>query len=259
MCSQAVKNHGRPTLSYSSSLPTEGEAQLSVRRGAVDVWGFDLRHFESEFERFRSGLKPDELARATRFRFEKDRRAFVLRHGVLRQMLGAYLGLAPGQVEFVLGDHGKPRLSNPYSDRLVFSLSVSWPLVLLAFSPTQAVGVDVEQIRPMEDAPGIAQAHFTPNEQAAIRSAPTDAAQAQFFRLWTRKEALLKALGAGFSLPLSSFDVLDRPKTAPSSGAGAPALASWSLVDLDAGPGFAAALCLPEGWGIDLRSHLTPP
>jgi 4'-phosphopantetheinyl transferase len=138
---------------------------------------------------------------------------------------------------------------------LAFNLSVSWPTALFAFAEGHEVGVDIETIRPVDGASAIAQSHFTEREQAAAAQTPADVGRRAFLRIWTRKEALVKALGIGLALPLSAFDVLDQPTYASKNGGDpGPSLEGWSLVDLGFGPNHAAAICIPRGWELRLSS-----
>jgi 4'-phosphopantetheinyl transferase len=139
-------------------------------------------------------------------------------------------------------------------------MAVSWPVVLFAFAALHELGVDVERIRPIREAGDIARAHFTSQERQALEAAfPTDQPRT-FFRIWARKEALVKALGIGLTADLSSVDVLNRPEPVPHATPAAVELSeNWALADFDVGAGFAAALCLPAGWAIESPGRGTRP
>ncbi len=105
----------------------------------------------------RSRLSSDELARAARFHFERDRTRFSVARAALREILAHYLGTSPAEIAFVYGDHGKPALAPPYGD-LRFNLSHSHDLALCAVARGSEVGVDVERIRELDDLEGMADA-----------------------------------------------------------------------------------------------------
>ena len=131
--------------------------------------------------------------------------------------------------------HGKPYLAAPAGTDLRFNLSHTDGLALVALARGREVGVDVEAMRPGRRAQAIADRRFTPAEAAAVRSAGDQ--DSLFFRLWARKEAYLKATAQGYAGGLDSIDAL------------APPPPGWELHDVDAGPGYAAALALaPPGY-----------
>lgn len=149
-------------------------------------------------------LDGEERAQANRFHFEHDRCAYVAAHALLRHRLSAVGDLAPERWRFARGDHGKPFLIAPHPLGLCFNLAHTRGMVVVAVAIGTDVGVDVECLnrRP----PITADTHFTPCERAALRALPDDGARFErFLRLWTLKEAVVKATGQGLNQPLSSF------------------------------------------------------
>ena len=232
--------------------PEPGDSPLCIPPRTVHVWGFDVGRLEDQLEDYQDDLDGEEKSRAAKFAFPKDRRAYVLRHALLRKLVGAYLGVRASRPEFVAGRMGKPALKPaPDQSWLAFSMAASWPVGLFAFASHHELGVDVERIRPIDGAADIAATHFTAQEQQAFSAAPPADQPRIFFRIWTRKEALVKAIGIGLTADLSSVDVLGRPDPVPRAGPSAAEISEdWALADLDLGPGLAAALCLPAGWAI---------
>ncbi len=217
--------------------------------GEVHVWRVALDPAEEVVARLRGVLAADEVARAERFHFEKHRRRFAVGRGALRRLLGGYLGTAPEAVRFAYGERDKPRLAEQRAGLpLRFNLSNSAELALVAVTVGPEVGVDLEAVRPMEDALAIAERFFSAAEREVLRHVPPGERDQAFFRCWTRKEAYVKAVGDGIALGLDRFDVsLD-----PGAGArflaldGDPArAAAWSLTHIDPAPGYLGALALP--------------
>ncbi len=134
-------------------------------------------------------LSPSEQARAARFRRLEDRRRHVVARTVLKGLLAERLGGDACDVQFVSGPYGKPMLA---SNALHFNLSHSGDLALIALAP-RPVGIDLERDTPA-DAQALAQAWFTPAEQARLAQGNDD-----FLTLWTAREAVLKAMGTGLS------------------------------------------------------------
>lgn len=223
----------------------------SLGSDEVHLWRASLDAPAGETELLDRVLSADERARADRFRFERDRRRYVIARGVLRSLLGGYLQTGPATVRFQYGRYGKPALGDEDGgDALGFNLSHSEDVALYAISRGRALGVDVERVRPNFGGMAIAERFFSPREVAALRSLPHHEQSAAFFRCWTRKEAYIKARGDGLSLRLDCFDVSLAP--------GEPAalldmrddpddIARWRLWDVSPDPDYAAALVV-EGW-----------
>lgn len=187
------------------ALPRSGEVRIG--RDRIDVWSVDLEVSDRRAGELRVLLSDDEIARAERFRFERHRRRFVAGRGTLRLLLGAYCDLAPEDVSFEYGDKGKPRLASSLGVTGVhFNLSHSRERALIAVGPTP-LGVDVEFKRQVKEAIAIAKRYFSDNEQLALSSLPAEQVNDAFFTCWTRKEAYVKAVGDGLTIPLRSFDV----------------------------------------------------
>jgi 4'-phosphopantetheinyl transferase len=223
----------------------------------VHVWRAPLDSPPSVLRRLEAILTPDEISRATRFRFAVHRNRFVQRRGVLRLLLAGWLGVPPADVGIEYTVHGKPVLSARHATDLRFNLSSSEDLALYAFSRGRDLGLDVERIRPGVAEESVAERFFAPAEVAALRALPESRQPVAFFDCWARKEAYVKAQGMGLSLALDSFEV--------SFGDGGPArllrtapdpreAARWTMVALAPAPGFAGALvhagpaCLVRLW-----------
>jgi 4'-phosphopantetheinyl transferase len=199
---------------------------------SVHVWRAALDPPPGRLDVLAGYLSPDERARAERFHFPRDRRRFLAARGTVREILGAYLGRPPAALAFAYGPQGKPALDPPDAAGLDFNLSHSAGVALVALARGRPVGVDVEAMRELTDLPGVAARVMTVAELAAFEALPAGARAAAFFALWTRKEAYMKALGAGFSLPPESFAVAGL------------AAAGWSVNDLPAPPGYAACVAV---------------
>jgi len=136
-----------------------------------------------------------ERDRAARFIHEIDRRRHILGRGIARLLLAPLLRVDPPDVCFTISGLGKPLLEGGPS----FSISHSGDHVLVALADEGRLGVDVEAVRPLRDLPGLARTSFGADEYAHIMQIPETERMLPFFRTWTRKEAMLKALGCGLS------------------------------------------------------------
>jgi 4'-phosphopantetheinyl transferase len=138
-------------------------------------------------------LTPDEIGRAERFRMARPREQFLAARGTLRKLLASYLNTHPSAVPLTATPDGKPILAD---DTLHFNISHSEDLGLIAVADRR-VGVDVEHVRPMPNAAGLVDRFFGEPERIAFHALPEADRLPGFFRGWTCKEALLKAVGVG--------------------------------------------------------------
>lgn len=191
-------------------------------------------------------LSPEERRRADRFRFDRDRRRFIVARARLRQLLGDRLKSRPEAVELVYGTHGKPALAKP-SDNMDWRFNVSHcdDVAAYAFSEGHEVGIDIEALRNVHRADTIASQFFSRSEQETYLALDSSKKMAGFFNCWTRKEAFIKAIGLGISHPLDCFDVslvpgdparILRVKNTPGADAG------WRLDSFSPLPGYVVAM-----------------
>jgi 4'-phosphopantetheinyl transferase len=173
---------------------------------AVDLWAVDLDAEETAV--YEPILVEDELARASRFHFDRDRQRYIVGRGRLRLLLGQYLGLLPEQVRLAYSEHGKPYLPpQPAQPVLHFNVTHSQQFALLAFAWGRRLGVDIEVIRPLTNMAAMVRRFFAPAEVAAWEAISPDRQVEAFYCGWTRKEAFIKAIGDGLSYPLDQFVV----------------------------------------------------
>lgn len=213
---------------------------------AAEVWVVDLASSPDRLDLCATILDDSECARADRFARAADRARYVASHAALRLILADRLDLDPTEIRFATGSGGKPCLAGAARGVLAFNLSHSADRALVGLTPGAAIGVDVEVVRPLPDAERIARTHFAADEAAALAALPADARAAAFFDLWTRKEAVVKALGTGLSLPLDRFSV-SLPPAAPRLLRGARSdarIEAWTLATLDLGPAYAATVAV---------------
>jgi 4'-phosphopantetheinyl transferase len=197
-----------------------------LKSGEVLVWRASLDRIRDDSL---PPLLPEERERAARFHSEEARSRYARSHGVLRAIL-ASLGVP---AVFVRDPCGKPRLKS--DPEIGFSLSRSKGVALYAVAMSPEVGADIEQVRPIPEYLEIAERFFPPDECAALLLHPNEQ---EFFRRWTRIEATLKARGVGLY------------------GAGTAPPGEWTVADVDAGPGLAAAVAISgSGWQVSVRDY----
>jgi 4'-phosphopantetheinyl transferase len=230
--------------------------RLTLSRRVVHVWQAAVEITSGCSDRLFAFLSAGEHERAGRFHFDRDRRRFIVGHGVLRAILGSYLGVHPGQVQFAYGPKGKPSLAGSFEESdLRFNMSDSHGLAIYAFTRGREVGIDLEHIRPVPDAEQIAERYFTRGESSTLLSLPPDQRMEAFFNCWTRKEAFIKALGEGLAHSLDDFEVSLVPREPARLiriGNDRGESSRWCLQALTPAPDMVAALAV-EGhdWRLD--------
>jgi 4'-phosphopantetheinyl transferase len=230
-------------------------ARLTLPDDEVHLWRIDLAAVGPAEKRWQKILSPDERARAARFHFERDRQHFTATRALLRTLLASYVGSEPADLVFRYSDKEKPSLQpQPSHGPMEFNVSHSGTAALLAFARERTLGVDIEIIRDDFDPAALAHRFFSKHEQSQLAALDPSEKYSGFFRCWTRKEAYIKAVGTGLSLPLDQFDVSLRPGDEHALLATRPEAseaATWSLRELPVGDEYIAALCVRgRGWRL---------
>ncbi|MDX1643918.1 MAG: 4'-phosphopantetheinyl transferase superfamily protein [Thermoanaerobaculia bacterium] len=214
--------------------------------GEVHVWAIDLDPPQQQAAALRPLLSTDERERADSFRFDRHRRRFIVTRAATRRLLGAYGERAPASVEITYGANGKPSVLD--EPELEFNLSHSEDKALVAVSRSGPVGVDIERLRPLDDADDIARRFFSRREVKTYLAQPEALRPRAFFNGWTRKEAVVKALGEGLFLSLQRFDVSlesDAPARILAIDGRAAEARAWELCALEPEAEFVGALATP--------------
>ena len=181
--------------------------QADLRPGVVYIWEGRLDVADHVTAAARSLLSRDERARADRFIYNRHRRRYTVAQAHLRRTLAQLTGTRPESIDFRFGKHGKPFLPGGPS----FNQSHSEDRIMIGVAAEGRLGVDIEEIREVRYLLGIADKNFGADEAARLHAFPEHERLELFFRLWTRKEAFLKALGVGLTHPLRTFSVDPSP------------------------------------------------
>jgi 4'-phosphopantetheinyl transferase len=227
---------------------------MQLNEDELHVWLASLEIASEQLGELKRTLAADEIARAARFYFDRDRRRFVASRGILRAIVANYLETTPGALRFSYNEFGKPRLEGAAQVRdLCFNVSHSGGLTLIAIALARDVGVDIEIIDYSVRTEEVAKSFFSANEIATLARLPQSLRVAGFFNCWTRKEAYIKARGMGLSIPLDSFDVSLSPdgpadviRTKDSSE-----ISNWKIQNLEIDARCAAAVAAAgRNWKI---------
>jgi 4'-phosphopantetheinyl transferase len=231
-------------LSESTSELAGERPQLKERE--VHVWKASLPKRRNALDQLEQLLDQEEIRRARRFRNRNHGAAFIARRGLLRTILSCYLGLEPRDLAFSMRcqhcgkSHGKPRIADERVSRGIrFSISHSSSLIVYAIIRGAEVGIDVERVWPEFPWHEVSELVLTPAEEQIILQQTAQRRAELFFRIWTRKEALVKLHGDGLVAPLACIDVTRYLKRR-----------TENIEDLLLGPNYVGALALESPYDI---------
>jgi 4'-phosphopantetheinyl transferase len=223
-----------------------------LERTHIHVWTTSLWLEDDAVTHMHAVLSADERSKARRYWYTDDRRRFVVARAFLRRLLSIYLQTDVSLLHLDYTSHGKPMLTHCLGMR--FNLSHAEDTAIAAVALDREVGIDIEATNREVDVTGVARQMFSPTECQALASLSPAARRDAFFRIWTRKEAYIKARGAGLSYPTRSFSVSLHPEDndallSDENEIGAPR--EWRVAEIPAPDGFRAAVAA-EGrdWSV---------
>jgi len=232
---------------------TEGVSCFQLLHDDIHIWSVSLEQSLECREILSLTLSLEEHQRARKFYFEKDRIHYIVGRGLLRKLLGRYLGLDPSALEFEYGLHGKPLLATRFSDKIIeFNLSHSKDRAIYIFNWDQPIGVDIEYSQPLKDMDDFALQFFTSNECKLIHSLPKEQKPESFYKIWTCKEAFLKANGSGLTVPINQVEVAIHPNgtaSLASIGGDQSQAENWRLELFSPSYGYQSALAIEKHGG----------
>ncbi len=225
----------------------------------VHIWSVDLDRLTLPCHEAIQMLPDSERKKAKRFHFEIHQTRYIKSHYLLRTLLGMYRDIDFYDQEFHINKHGKPSLKNAHTeDSIYFNMSNSESSCICVFRQQGDIGVDIERIHDLPDMDRIVERFFSSAEREIFRSLPGQSRKQTFFRYWTRKEALLKAMGVGLSIPPDKVDVIAEQEDTLEAFiriTGPDTEAEWTLYDINVFYNYASALAL-EGKHTDCRARL---
>jgi 4'-phosphopantetheinyl transferase len=217
----------------------------------IEVWQMRLNQDATVVQQFENLLSQDEKLRSQRFHAERHRRRFIVSRGALRVLLGQHMGIPPAEIVFSYASHGKPYLPE-HGNHVNFNASHSEECAVYAISRHYQLGIDVEFLHRRIEFDAVAKRFFAPGEYADLCLLPHTVRKRAFMACWTRKEAVIKALGDGLSIPLDQFRVTVDPDAMPrvlETSANHHAVSDWTMYTIDAGSKYYSTIA-------GYRSHL---
>lgn len=184
------------------------EEPIELPEDEVHIWNFYMNKYLNQFEEFVDILSSDELIRASKFHFDRDKNWFIISRGLLSFFLNFYTSIPAAEIKFITNSFGKPSLSiDDNSTQLHFNLSHSKNFMSIGFSNDSHIGVDVELIKPLKDHLEIAKRFFSASEVEQLFSFSADKILDGFYSCWTAKKAVIKLTSEVFLFPLKEFNV----------------------------------------------------
>jgi 4'-phosphopantetheinyl transferase len=229
-------------------------AAPGLGKGQIHLWLIDRGKLSVQDPSLVVPFSRLECKRADGFRFSRDRDRYLIGRKCLRTLLAAYLQIQPDEVALTLGVDGKPQLEPPNPSDLEFNLTHAGRFTLIAVTRGAAIGVDLEAVKPQPDPTELARNILSRREMAAFDRLPEETKLEGFYRLWTMKEAVLKALGTGFRHDPRRLEIgITPPPVAirQIGFVGAPQ-EFWTFIRLPVSEGFMAALAVQgAGWSVE--------
>jgi 4'-phosphopantetheinyl transferase len=206
-------------------------------------------------------LSAAEKKRCAAFHFEKHRAEYALSHAMLRLALSEYAPVKSGEWQFLTGEKGKPEIASPTLDTPIwYNLSHTDGLAVCVAGRVRQLGVDVENMNRKASHQELAKHFFAPAEYEYLRNLPASLQREAFFRIWTLKEAYIKAEGKGLSIPLDSFSFRFSNQNPPqvvleSNSESNPG--AWSFFELQPGPDYRVSVGVknPDLRAFQVESH----
>jgi 4'-phosphopantetheinyl transferase len=222
--------------------------RLTLAADAVEVWQASLEAPPVAVAELEAVLTPEERARGERFKHPRIRDQFVCARGLLRVLLGRYLGCPAAAVPIVVAPDGKPALT---SGEVEFNVSHAGGLAAFAVAD-RPVGVDVEAVREVANADALVERFFASGEAEQYRGLPAGLRPAGFVRGWTCKEAVLKGIGCG-TRDLGRCVVDVDPRRRPAVVGPAETAAGWSVASWAPRAGYVAAVAVQGVRELEVR------
>lgn len=211
----------------------------------IDLWFETLAITDEEYRYCWSILDKNEQKKALRFVRKRDDRGYVASHGKLRLILAKYLGSPPEKILFTIQSHGKPFVACGNSCGIKFNLAHSGDYMAVGVGYAYEIGIDIEVWSDRVDYHGIMALCFSEEETRFWSDLPKELQQEFFYKLWTRKESFVKAIGLGLELDVSLVETTltgtSRFRSLPVEW-GLPE--NWSLIDLELAHGLSGAITI---------------
>ena len=227
------------------------DKEIKPKANQVSLVWFDFADLQSHINTFQAFLCKEEKARCEKFYNQELKNNYTITRGLLRLLIGEIIDIDPGSVTFFYNDHGKPLLKAE-GITLHFNVSHSFQKVAYAFSYDGLVGVDIEYQKPLRDVAGLAKVICTDEEYVFLDNLPMEEKEHFFYKIWTGKEAFIKAVGKGLSYPMTEVEVISKGSINPCLYDNDSPSSVFSLSYFNTLPNYQIALAV-QGKDIDVK------
>ena len=232
--------------------PTAAPPPLDT--AALHLWAIEIDARLTQAGDLFHLLCPEEQDRANARSRNPGFARFVVGRAMLRQLLAGYLNVSPQAIAFRYNPQGKPSIALPASSGLQFNLAHSSSMAVCAVTASSQVGIDLERINARRDFEGVAARFFNEAETCVLRKLPEARRALAFYRIWTQKEAYVKALGSGIASQIQHFDVEaapDQPMRLIANRQNPSEPGRWRFIEPPPISGYAAAVAVASGaWQV---------
>ena len=222
--------------------PPSPNCTLELIDSKITCFKIDLKALsESNYGDLKKALRDEEIEKMNAYKKQSDRNLYLVAHGAFNLITKEITGILPN-INYT--PYGKPYIEN---SEIEFNITHSGELVLIALSKESPIGVDIEQVLPIENKSGLLEQFFHIHEIEEIRGLSPPNSDLAFYSCWTRKEAILKSLGNGLSIDTNSFyagSFVTSNTAQPKSPPGYPA--DWKIWDFMIESNYIACIASPK-------------
>jgi len=210
------------------------EERLTLNINTVYLWLINIDNEIENMDHLRQLLSIEEMDRANRFVFEKDKQRYIVTHSILRLIISKIISLEPLSIRFTVKKRDKPCLNHPEHQDIHFNLSHSGKYIIIALALKTELGIDIEFINPVLDRDQMVLSFCSKQEIDTYHQLPVDLKIKAFYTCWSRKEAFIKAIGEGLYFPLNDFSASIDSRTKPelTFHGKVPFHQNWTILDI---------------------------
>jgi 4'-phosphopantetheinyl transferase len=225
--------------------------KLILEKDTIQIYCVNLDSQLSQINLLENNLSEEEKIRANKFKFERLQNRFIVCRSILRILLGKYLNIKPSEIVFHYGKKGKPSLAKSCNHLgIEFNLSHSENFALYGFTLNRKIGVDLEYRREINELEKLVKRFFHSREYELLSKLENKQKQNLFFKIWTAKEAYLKALGTGISEGLDKIEIDNSQFKIDNN-----LLNNWQLYHLETNTNYVASVALENQTRLPITTH----
>lgn len=182
---------------------------MNIANSEIHIYTINTSEWKYNLQKLEESLSQDEKERVSNYKFIKDRERSILTFYIRRKILSEYTSRSPEELSFKKNYSGKPYLDLPEYEHIKFNYSHSGDFIIYAITKDSEIGVDIEFVKEIPDMNALVENYFSSEEINVFKSMNNRNDQINFFyKVWTRKEALVKSLGTGLNDEISQINLI---------------------------------------------------